>query len=526
MELSKLSWSQKWTLVVSCLAVALVVGSMAALYTSLADIAIATGATQTQLTWVVDGYTLALACLLLPAGALGDRYGRRGVLIAGLVVFAAASAVPLFQSGPVWVIAARALAGVGAAFVMPSTLSIMTATFPADQRSRAVGIWAGVAGSGAILGMLCSGLLLQWWSWESIFAGFTVGAATLLIAAGTLPESRQQSRHPMDFVGSVSVVAAIGLTVVALTEAPVKGWTEPVVLTLFGAGALATLVFVLVELRITYPLLQLRLFGDRGFGSGTLSVGLQFMVMFGMAFLIVQYVQLIVGYDAMQSALALAPVGIPLLTFSALSSWLGRRIGLRLLTVPGLLLVAAGLYLMSRLTVDAVYIDILWPLLLLGAGMGLCMAPATTAIVSATPEEDQGVAAAVNDAAREVGAALGIAVVGSVLAAGYSSRIEAVVAQLPQPVREPFSDSLAAALQVAPKLGPSAQQLTESAKAAFIHGYGQAMLILAIASVVSAILLALWAPERETAQREEAESAPYGRHAKLDDQLVEPTAVG
>jgi predicted MFS family arabinose efflux permease len=283
---------------------------------------------------------------------------------------------------------------------------------------------------------------------------------------------------------------------------------------------------VLVELRITYPLLQLRLFGDRGFGSGTLSVGLQFMVMFGMAFLIVQYVQLIVGYDAMQSALALAPVGIPLLTFSALSSWLGRRIGLRLLTVPGLLLVAAGFYLMSRLTVDAVYIDILWPLLLLGAGMGLCMAPATTAIVSATPEEDQGVAAAVNDAAREVGAALGIAVVGSVLAAGYSSRIEAVVAQLPQPVREPFSDSLAAALQVAPKLGPSAQQLTESAKAAFIHGYGQAMLILAIASVVSAILLALWAPERETAQREEAESAPYGRHAKLDDQLVEPTAVG
>ncbi|MCT7657120.1 MFS transporter [Mycobacterium sp. CPCC 205710] len=492
---------------------------MAALYTSLADIAIATGATQTQLTWVVDGYTLALACLLLPAGALGDRYGRRWVLVFGLVVFAAASAVPLFESDPVWVIAARAIAGVGAAFVMPSTLSIMTATFGGQQRGRAVGIWAGVAGSGAVFGMLCSGLLLQFWSWESIFVGFTIGGVVLLIAACTLPESRQQNRHPMDLVGSVSVMAAIGLIVVALTEAPAKGWTDLVVVALFGAGTLATVVFVVVELRIAHPLLQLRLFADRGFGSGTLSVGLQFMVMFGMAFLIVQHVQLIVGYGAMQSALALAPVGAPLLTFSVLSSWLGPRIGLRLLTVPGLLLIAAGLYLMSRLTVDAVYLDILWALLLIGTGMGLCMAPATTAIVSATPEEDQGVAAAVNDAAREVGAALGIAIVGSVLAAGYSSRVESVVAQLPPPVRDPFSDSLASALQIAPNLGPAAQQLADSAKDAFVQGYSQAMLILSIITVISAIILALWAPEREPAR--------YGRHAKADNEpLQEPTPVG
>lgn len=503
----------------SCLTVALVIGSMAALYTTLAELAVQTGASQTQLTWVVDGYTLALACLLLPAGALGDRYGRRAVLIGGLAVFSAASVIPLFAPEPLWLIGARALAGVGAALMMPSTLSIMTATFPAAQRGRAVGIWAGVAGSGAVIGMLCSGLLLQWWSWESIFVGFTAAGAMLLIAACSLPESRQDSRHPMDLVGSVAVAAAIGLLVVGLIEAPARGWMDAWVLALFGCGAVATVVFVVAELRLAHPLLQLRLFADRSFGSGALSVTLQFMVMFGVAYLIVQYVQLILGYGALKSALALAPIGVPLVALTAVTPWLSPRVGLRLLTVPGFLLVAAGLYLTSRLTVDAVYLDVLWPLLLMGTGLGLCTAPATTAIVNACPAADQGVAAAVNDAAREVGAAVGIAVAGSVLAAGYSSRIQPVLDTLPPPVQEPASDSLASALQVAPSIGPAGAQLAEVAKAAFIHGHGQGALVLAIATVASAIVLALWVPEREP--------APYGRHAqRADDPMRDGLTVG
>ncbi|MET9202268.1 MFS transporter, partial [Gordonia sp. NPDC003585] len=179
-------------LTVSCLAVALVVAAMAALYSALPLIAVATGATQSQLTWIVDGYTLILACLVLPAGAVGDRYGRRVVLIAGLAVFSVASALPLLMSGPVWLIAARAAAGAGAALVMPSTLSILTAGLPEAHRGRAVGVWAGVAGSGAVLGILGSGLLLARWSWESVFVGLTVAGVVLAALACTIAESRER----------------------------------------------------------------------------------------------------------------------------------------------------------------------------------------------------------------------------------------------------------------------------------------------------------------------------------------------
>ena len=518
-----LSRAQKWTLVVSCLAVALVIGSMAALYTSLPDIAAATGATQSQLTWVVDGYTLALACLVLPAGALGDRYGRRAVLVVGLVVFSAASTIPLFVQEPIWVIVARGVAGVGAAFVMPSTLSLLTAGFPEHQRGRAVGIWAGVAGSGAILGILCSGLLLQRWSWQSIFVGLTIAGIVLLIAALTLSESRDESHPPMDYLGSFLVAIAIGLIVVAVTEAPAWGWTNPRLLALLGGGLVALVIFVVVDLRRAHPLLQLRLFAHRGFGSGTLSIIMQFLVIFGVFLLLVQYLQLIMGYQPLQSALALAPIAVPLVSISVIAPWLSERFGLRLIMVAGLVVIAASLYLTSQLGVDAVYVDFLWPLLALGTGLGLCTAPATAAVVNAVPADDQGIAAAVNDAAREIGAAVGIAIAGSVLAAGYTERIQPVLPTLPPPVREPFSDSLAAALQVAERSGPSAQQLAELAKAAFVHGNSQAALVLTVITAVSASVLAVWAPGRErlTPHALGAHSVPPatsgGRHARSEN---------
>ncbi|WP_280387976.1 MFS transporter [Nocardia wallacei] len=494
-----LSARLRWVVLLSCMAVALVVASMAALYTALPGIASDTGATQSQLTWVIDGYTLALACLVLPAGALGDRYGRRLMLIAGLAVFAVASAVPLVADGPVWLIAARTAGGAGAALVMPSTLSILTAGLPPERRSVAIGIWAGTVGGGAVLGILGSGLLMARWSWLSIMIAMTVSGAVLAIAACTLPESADASRPPFDPWGALSGAAAIGLVTVAALEAPQRGWTDPAVLTMALAGAGAVAVFVVVERRADHPLLDVRLFAGRGFSTGTISVAVQFLVSFGLFMLIVQFFQLILGYRPLMSALAMAPMIVPMIALSVVTPRLAERCGLRLVTATGIATVGVGLLSLTHLTAASTFVDVLWPLLIMSVGLGLSAAPATAAIVEDVPADKHGVAAAVNDAAREVGAAVGIALAGSILAAGYSHRIAAALPLLPEPIRGPVSSSLAGALQVTDHLGPQARPLADFAEAAFVHGLRQASLVLGIFTLVVALLLALWAPGRRAA---------------------------
>ncbi|WP_194813702.1 MFS transporter [Nocardia sp. XZ_19_385] len=497
---SGLSAAQRWLLVLSCLAVTLVIASMAALYTALPEVAAATGASQRQLTWIVDGYTLTLACLVLPAGALGDRFGRRKVLIGGLIAFSIASAAPLFLDDPVWLIVARAAAGVGAALVMPSTLSLLTAGFPEERRGAAVGLWAGIAGAGAVLGIVGSGLLLSQWSWMSIFVAMTVAGLVLSAASFTVPESVDQGRPALDPLGALSAALAVGLVVVAAIEAPERGWLDPLVLGLFGAGLIAAGLFTLVELRVANPMLDVRLFADRGFGSGTASITIQFLISFGTFMLLVQFLQLILGYSPLLSAVAIAPMVVPMVAVSAVAPWLADRIGLRWTTLAGLVILGSSMLVMSRLDLGASYLDALWPLLLMSAGLGLCTAPATTAIIAGTPEEKHGVAAAVNDAAREVGAAIGIAIMGSLLAAGYSDRIAPALPQLPQAAREPVGDSLAAALQVAERAGPQAQPLADFAKEAFMHGVQQAALVVGCLTLVAAVLVAAWAPGRRKVQ--------------------------
>lgn len=505
---TSLSRSHIWLLTLSSMAVALVIAAMAALYTALPEIAADTGATQQQLTWVVDGYTLALACLVLFSGALGDRYGRRIMMVLGLVVFAVASAIPLFLEEPAWIIASRAVAGVGAALVMPSTLSLLTGGFPPERRGVAVGLWAGVVSGGAVLGILGSGLLLQIWSWQAIFLAMTVAGAVFAVAGCTVPESVDEQRPPLDFWGGITASTAVGAVVVAAIEAPIRGWTDPLVLGLFGTGIVAAVGFAGVELRVPHPLLDVRLFADRGFGSGSVSVAVQFLVAFGYFLLFVQFMQLIFGYSPLMSAVAMAPMIAPLIGISIFAPRLAERFGLRLPTFVGLLCVGIALILVSRTTVDSSYIDVLWPLLILSTGLGLCTAPATAAIINGTPPEKHGVASAVNDAAREVGAAIGIAVSGSILAVGYADRIAPALPALPEAARGPVEDSLAAALEVTEKAGPAAAPLADFAKEAFVHGAQQASLALGILTVVMAFVLGAWAPGRITGRTSSAGEAP------------------
>lgn len=489
-----------WLLTVACMGVALAISSMVALNAALPDIAVETTATQAQLTWVVDGYTLVLACLLLPAGAIGDRYGRRGALLAGLAIFTVASAAPLVIEGPVALIVARAAAGVGSAFVMPATLSLLTAAYPKSERNKAVGIWAGVAGSSAVVGFLGSGVLLHFWSWQSIFWAFAISGAGLFGLACTVASSRDQRSTPLDWSGALLVGGAVAVFVYGVLEAPTHGWTHPLVYGCMAAGVVMAAAFAVWELRNAHPLLDIRLFAKAEFTTGAVVVTFFFLANFGFFFVSMQYMQLLLGYSPLQTAFALAPLVAPLLVLSLTTPWYLPRLGLRIVLSTGLTLIAVGLFYMHTLEVDSPYLDLALPLLIMSTGIGLCTAPATSAIMGAVPDEKQGVASAVNDTTREIGAALGIAVAGSVLAAQYGDRLRPHLEGLPEALRTAASNSLAEALEVAARLGPQGTGLSQAARMAFVESMHVSLIALGTLCAVAAAFIAVWAPGRDGRQ--------------------------
>lgn len=489
-----------WTLTVACLGVALVISSMIALNTALGDIAVSTSANQSQLTWVVDSYTLVLACLLLPAGAIGDRYGRRGALLIGLAIFALASLAPIFFDAPLQIIAARAVAGAGAAFVMPATLSLLTVVYPKSERTKAVGIWAAVAGCGAVLGMLGSGLLLHFWPWQSIFWALAGAGVVVFVLTWTVSDSRDPDAPAVDWPGAALIGSAVAVFVFGIVEAPHKGWSDPVVFSCLCAGVALAVAFGVFEVRRHHPLLDVSLFRRPDFATGAAAIAVLFLANFGFMYLVMQYTQLILGYTALQTAVAFTPLMLPLAVLSVTSSWYLPRLGLRLVVFTGLLFLAAGFVCLFTLRVDSSYVDMAWPLLVLATGIGLCTAPTTSAIMNAAPDDKQGVASAVNDTVREVGAALGIALAGSVLAAQYSDRLGGQLAPFPPQARQAAGESLAEALAVSTRLGPAGAQLADVSKSAFLHAMQSSMTVLAILVAVSAVLIGLWAPGRDGRQ--------------------------
>jgi EmrB/QacA subfamily drug resistance transporter len=383
-----------------CLALATVVSAVASLNVALPDLARDLRTTQTQLQWIVDAYAVVFAGLLLLAGALGDRLGRRSVLLAGLAIFSVAAASGLLAEDPGALIAARAAMGLGAAAIMPSTLSIITNVFPPAERDRAVSIWAGVAGASALMGLVVSGALLEAFSWHSIF-GFTaaLGLLALAAAARVAPNSKLD-RARLDVTGGA--LSALGLSglVYGIIEGPDRGWTDAVTLAAFGSAVALLAAFVAWELRREAPLLDPRLFRLRGFGAGTASITIQFFAFFGFVFVILQYIQFVLGYSPLVAGLALAPMAVAMMGLSPRVPGLVERFGPARVAPVGLALMAGGFAVFSTADVDSGYPLLLAGLLLLGSGSALAITPATTAIVSSLRQSKQGVASAVNDAAR------------------------------------------------------------------------------------------------------------------------------
>ena len=486
-------------LAVVSLALALVMGMAVSLSVALPDLARDIGATQAELQWIVNAYAVVFAGLLLPAGALGDRHGRKGVLLTGLVVFGVASAGAVFVDSPGVLIALRAASGVGAAMIMPMTLSIVTSVFPPEERAGAVGVWAGVAGAGTFVSLLVSGALLEFFSWPSIFALSVVLAALALAGtAAVVPTSRDPEHAAIDPVGAVLCVAGISGVVFAIIEGPALGWASPEVLTAFVVGMLALVAFVLWELRSKRPMLDPRLFLVRPFSAGTLSITMSHVAIFGLFFVALQYLQQILGYSPLVSGLAVLPM-VAAFALSPAAAHLSERVGPGPVIAGGLALAAAGLGVLATLGAGSSYWHVLGGFVLIGAGMALSAAPATNAIVASLPQGKQGVASAVNDLSRELGGVLGIAILGSVLNAGYRSGLADAARGVPGEAITRAQESLASALVVAGQLGGrEGVRLADAAREAFVGGLSASLVSGAVVLALGAVGVLLLAPRVDT----------------------------
>ncbi len=486
------------TLPAIALSLMTVISAVAGLNVALPSIARDLGATQTQLTWIVDAYTVVFAGLLLLSGALSDRFGRRNGLVLGLIIYMMVATYGLFVDSVGHLIMLRAVMGIGAAFIMPSTLSVITTSFPPQDRSRAVGVWVGVAGGGAFIGLFGSSFLMRYYSWHSFFALNLVLALLGLIGALTVvPNSADDSGRKLDVAGGLISIALVGGLVYGIIEGAELGWTSGNSIAGFVVALISFPTFVFTELRKDAPLLDPRLFTNRGFSMGSLSVMLQFFGQFGFIFVGLQFLQFVYGFTPWEAVLKLLLVPFIVLPMSRVAGVLSKTIPQKYLGSFGLTILGIGMYVFSTMPMTFSYAHFWTGLALFGFGMALASTPATTAITNSLPAEKQGVASAVNDVARELGSALGIALVGAILNSTYRSGMAESVKQLPVALAEKVSHSIAFT-SLTPPAGSEQQfaQLKQKAFESFQHGTALSMRMIMIVAFAAALTILIFAPNK------------------------------
>jgi len=450
-------------------------------------------ASNSDLEWMVDAYSLVFAGLVLPMGALGDRFGRKGLLQGGLFIFAAGSLTASLATQPWHVIAMRGVMGVGAAMIMPATLSLVTNVFPPHERSKAIAIWAGFAGAGISLGPLASGFLLDHFWFGSVFlVNVPIIAVALVAGAVLLPTSLDPSRPPLDPVGALLSVVGLGALLYAIIQAPERGWTDPLIVSGFCFAAVALAAFVTWEKASNHPMLPIEQFGDRRFTAGSASIALTFFAMFGLFFIATQYLQFVLGYTPFRAGLALLPMAAMMLIAAPNSASLAERGGRNRVVAAGLLCISAGMVVMATLSATSSYVHVAVALVLFGIGLGLATAPATGAIMESMPLGKAGVGSAVNDTTREVGGSLGVAALGSLLATGYRHHLDPHLRGVPRPVAEAARRSLGSALGVA----RGEPGLALAARHAFVDGMFAVFLVAAVLAIATAVAVNFGLPGR------------------------------
>ena len=382
-------------------------------------------ATESQLQWIVDVYACVFAGLLLIAGSVGDRFGRKRVLMAGLIIFAFGSAYSAFSDSVTTLISARAIMGVGAACIMPATLSIITDVFrePSEQ-ARAIGIWSGTTGLGIAIGPIAGGWLLSHFWWGSVFLiNVPVACVGALAALLWIPESRDSSKRPLDFFGAALSTSGLAMLLWSIIEAPLRGWDSGSVLAV-GLAALVILGgFVAWERRASHPMLVLEAFGNRRFSIAMAAVALAVFALMGALFVLTQYLQFSLGYSALATGVRILPIAAVLAAAALVSTRLDRWLGTKVVVAAGLVIVASGLWQLTTLTASSGFAQALGGMVLLGLGAGFIIAPATASVMGSLPRERAGVGSATNSTSLQVGGALGVAVIGSVLSSRYQSSL-------------------------------------------------------------------------------------------------------
>ena len=514
--------SRRWLVLgVMCLTLLLIVMDNTIVNVALPTLQRDLDASTSQLQWVVDAYILVFAGLLLAMGALGDRFGRRGALAIGLSIMGLASIASSLANSADQLIATRAVMGVGGALIMPATLSIIINVFTdRKERAQAIAIWTATAGAAVAIGPVTGGWLLEHFWWGSVFlVNVPVVVIALVLGQLFVPTSRDPSAPPLDVVGALLSIAGLTALVWAIIEGP-NGWTHTSVVGGFVLAAVLLVGFGLWERRTRYPMLDMSLFRNPRFSAASGSIMLTFFAMFGTLFLLTQFLQDVMGYTALQTGIRLLPMAAIQMVIAPASARIVERVGSKIVVAVGLVTAAVGLILASRLTADATYGQVVISLLVLAAGLALVMPTATESIMGSLPAAKAGVGSAVNDTTRELGGALGVAVLGSVMSSTYRPKVTDAISGFPVPrdAANAITDQIGAAMSVAGRIGGEpGRLLADTASRAFTDGMGTAFMIGAAALLVGAVIVGLFLPARskdyfdeQDAANGEAEAAGVG----------------
>ncbi len=458
------------------------------------------GATASQLQWIVDAYTLVFAGLLLTAGSLGDRYGRYRFLAFGLAVFGVGSALSAVATSAEMLIATRSLMGIGGAFIMPATLSIITNVFTNPrERGKAIGVWAGVSAVGLGLGPITGGFLLEHFWWGSIFiVNVPVVIVGLVLGYALIPESRDPMHARLDPVGAILSIAALGSLLWAIIEGPSKGWGAPEIVAGFVIGSVVLVAFLLWELHSSHPMLDMHFFQNPRFSAASGAIALVFLSLFGTLFLLTQYLQSVLGYSTVEAGAVLLPQAITIMIFAPLSNVWVQRFGNKIVVTTGLSIVTVSLVLYTTFEPTSSVLHVIVITVMMGAGMANVMAPCTDSIMGSLPRAKAGVGSAMNDTTRQMGGAIGVAVFGSIMASHFTASVsEKLGGDLPARVLRAVGNNVGQAVGIAHQSSPSVSaQIANAAKESFVTGLHIIGIAAAVITLVAALGVLVFLPAR------------------------------